>query len=584
MPTIAFDEQGKIKLLYGITASAQQYTTLPEATEDNDGKIVQYTGETTGSLTQGYFYQSTFVSSSASISQTAGTGLDDIAVDKDTFETEIDRSGSYVFSYDNGWKYDGASVTLSDYGITYTETNTLTVSQTVGNDLGTVSENQTTWETQISDAGTYVFTYDGTNWKLNNETVTLSDYGIAYSATSTPASATGSQTSGSGITNISVTASTFASAMGGITGSPITTGNYVFTYDGTTWNYGQYDVSMPSLGITFTEPQAAIDVTVDPDSGVDAWVYDISTWETQISASGTYVFVYNENDWNFHRDTIDGEIVDLVNDYGIMWNSAIVTDPETTVNQTVGSLTIDVDPWSFSGYFADAGDEYTFTFDGDAWSCEGSIQGQIDTDIDLTACGITITGTPASGDTFIVTLTPPSYGPLDGAEITVDYTTALQAGDEITVSYTQGITVPATGDAITAVYVRGVDNGDELTVVYERTYAWQQIDVQPSSGGGTTVASIPAGGSLALANDTVFTGGEISALSIGLPANANAAFICEVDFTSGSTPTTLTYPSGIKWTGDDLTSNEFVPVASRRYNVIFWYDGVNWNAHASART
>lgn len=581
MPTIAFDEQGKIKLLYGITASAQQYTTMPSATEDNDGKIVQYTGETTGSLTQGYFYQSTFVSSSASIAQTAGTGLTDIAVDKDTFETQIDSSGNYVFSYNNGWKYDGASVTLSDYGISYTETNTLTVSQTVGNDLGTVSANQTTWETQVSDAGTYVFTYDGTNWKLGNTTVTLGDYGISYTATSTPASATGSQTSGSGITNIAVNVSTFESGMADVTGSLPETLDYVFEYDGVNWNYGQTSVDMASVGITFTEPQAAIDLTVSPDSGVEAWVDDISKWESQISASGTYVFVYNENDWNFHRDTVDGEIVDLVNDYGIIWNSAIVTDPETTVDQTVGSLTIDVDPWSFSLYFGDSAGDYTFTFDGSNWTIE-ELGGEI---IDPIDGGITITGTPASGDTFIVSFAPPSYGPLDGAEITVDYTTALQSGDEITVAYTQGITVPATGDAITAVYVRGADNGDELTVVYERTYAWQQIDVQPSSGGGTTAASIPAGGSVALANNTVFTGGEISRLAIGLPANVNAAFICETDFTSGTTPTTLIYPTGmVKWTGDDLTSNEFVPVASKRYNVIWWYDGVNWNAHASART
>lgn len=399
-------------------------------------------------------------------------------------------------------------------------------------------------------------------------------------ATSTPASATGSQTSGSGITNIAVNASTFSSAMGSITGSPITTGNYVFEYDGVNWNYGQTSVDMASVGITFTAQESTIDVFVT--GAVEAWLDDVTQWESQVQVSGTYTFVYSESDGWFHENTISGQAVDL-SEYGIGWNPWIAAEPATTVEQTVGDLTINVDSWSFSIFFGDAGDDYTFTFNGSEWSCEGSIEGQMGT-INLDDCGITITGTPDSGDTFIVSFTPTLYGPLTGDTITVDYIKGMQSGEVITVAYTEGITVPATGDAITAVYVRGVDNGDELTVVYERTYAWQQIDVQPSSGGGTTVASIHPGGSVTLANNTVFTGGEIRRLGIGLPANVNAAFICETDFTSGTIPTTVIYPTPIKWTGDDLTSNEFVPVANKRYNVIWWYDGVNWNAHASART
>ena len=101
--------------------------------------------------------------------------------------------------------------------------------------------------------------------------------------------------------------------------------------------------------------------------------------------------------------------------------------------------------------------------------------------------------------------------------------------------------------------------------------------------GGTTVESITDGETITLASDTIYTGGEIATLTVAFPNSPTAAFIAETDFTSGTTPTTLTYPTGIKWTGDDLTSNEFVPVASKRYNVIWWYDGVNWNANASAR-
>lgn len=47
------------------------------------------------------------------------------------------------------------------------------------------------WETKVSDIGSYLFSYDGSNWMLNKETVTLSDYGIVL---------TGDPTSGDTVT------------------------------------------------------------------------------------------------------------------------------------------------------------------------------------------------------------------------------------------------------------------------------------------------------------------------------------------------------------------------------------------------
>lgn len=40
-----------------------------------------------------------------------------------------------------------------------------------------------TFGTKVSGSGTYLFTYDGTNWKLNGNTVTLNDYGITVTGT-----------------------------------------------------------------------------------------------------------------------------------------------------------------------------------------------------------------------------------------------------------------------------------------------------------------------------------------------------------------------------------------------------------------
>jgi len=68
---------------------------------------------------------------------------------------------------------------------------------------------------------------------------------------------------------------------------------------------------------------------------------------------------------------------------------------------------------------------------------------------------------------------------------------------------------------------------------------------------------------------------DLTSLTLTMPSGD---FIASVVFSSGSTPTSMTYDSSIKWSGDDVTSNAFVPSASKTYNVVFWYDGININA------
>lgn len=67
---------------------------------------------------------------------------------------------------------------------------------------------------------------------------------------------------------------------------------------------------------------------------------------------------------------------------------------------------------------------------------------------------------------------------------------------------------------------------------------------------------------------------DLTSLTLTMP---NGDFIASVVFASGSTPTSMTYDSSIKWSGDDVTSNAFVPVASKTYNIVMWYDGINVN-------
>ena len=54
-------------------------------------------------------------------------------------------------------------------------------------------------------------------------------------------------------------------------------------------------------------------------------------------------------------------------------------------------------------------------------------------------------------------------------------------------------------------------------------------------------------------------------------------FIASVVFASGSTPTSMTYDSSIKWSGDDVTNGQFVPSADKDYDIMMYYNGLNVN-------
>lgn len=80
-------------------------------------------------------------------------------------------------------------------------------------------------------------------------------------------------------------------------------------------------------------------------------------------------------------------------------------------------------------------------------------------------------------------------------------------------------------------------------------------------------------------------------LTLKLPDSMPDDFECSLVFRSGDdTATSITCPSFIKWSGEDVESvtttengaevtyNCLVPKANKTYNVIFWYDGFNVNA------
>ena len=124
-----------------------QYDVLPTPTATIANDVFQYIGEDTSSLTNGYFYKaevSGTVSSTISISQTSGSGLSGITVNKTTFETQTTTTGNYVFTYlGSDWYLNTDAVDLTDYGISFTGTPTEGDELTV---VYTASYNTYTWE------------------------------------------------------------------------------------------------------------------------------------------------------------------------------------------------------------------------------------------------------------------------------------------------------------------------------------------------------------------------------------------------------------------------------------------------------
>ena len=76
-----------------------------------------------------------------------------------------------------------------------------------------------------------------------------------------------------------------------------------------------------------------------------------------------------------------------------------------------------------------------------------------------------------------------------------------------------------------------------------------------------------------LATNTIYNGSELASVTITLPDTVPADFIAQVEFTSGSTPTTFTAPAGLYFMGDATSDGVFTPAASHRYCIMVMSDG-----------
>lgn len=96
--------------------------TIPTASADLVGKEYQYFGTTNGTYTHGFVYECVAKTTTASgtITQTFGASLSDITLDVETFQEQIDEAGTYVFTFNGSdWYYGDDTVDLGDYGISF---------------------------------------------------------------------------------------------------------------------------------------------------------------------------------------------------------------------------------------------------------------------------------------------------------------------------------------------------------------------------------------------------------------------------------------------------------------------------------
>lgn len=103
--------------------------------------------------------------------------------DRDTFVAEVNNtSGTYVFTYDGSdWYYDNNVVDITDYGVTITvpEENAQAYSSNISLE---VEVDASDFGTAVSNVdGNYAFSYDGTDWTYLSNVVDLADYGVTVS-------------------------------------------------------------------------------------------------------------------------------------------------------------------------------------------------------------------------------------------------------------------------------------------------------------------------------------------------------------------------------------------------------------------
>ena len=308
-------------------------------------------------------YLATLDSGTASTIAVTVTGTiadtDNVNVNRLTFQAAVNNTaGTYTFLYDGtDWMLSGQTVSLSTYGITLTDTaangdgisivfteyiesdtsnqefyfeastylnkklatpKTLTTQDgntyTISNKTSTVSAavsgkitgatvTKATFETKITTTGTYIFTYDGSNWKYNGTTVSMeSGYGIKVKGT--PA-------------NKDTVTVTYLAAGEVILFPQWTSSSSAKIYE-MRYRYRTSDM----------EGNIASEATASVSGSITAATVVKETFETVITETGSYIFIYNYTDevWKLRGDEVS------LTDYGITVTGTPANNDRVIVN------------------------------------------------------------------------------------------------------------------------------------------------------------------------------------------------------------------------------------------------------------
>lgn len=117
---------------------------------------------------------------------------------------------------------------------------------------------------------------------------------------------------------------------------------------------------------------------------------------------------------------------------------------------------------------------------------------------------------------------------------------------------------------------------DDETLYYYYTtldaYARHEVQIAPELSDGST-------NSFELSDNTIFTlSGNTANLTITFPSTATNRYMSTISFKSGTTATRFSYPTGIIWSGFDIVNGQFVPVAGKYYEIVFWKNNYGFNA------
>lgn len=86
-------------------------------------------------------------------------------------------------------------------------------------------------------------------------------------------------------------------------------------------------------------------------------------------------------------------------------------------------------------------------------------------------------------------------------------------------------------------------------------------------------------GSFELRDNTICVfSGNTTNFTITFPSTATNRYMSTLSFKSGTTATVFSYPTGIIWSGFDIVNGQFVPVAGKYYEIVFWKNNYGFNA------